>query len=69
MVTVTEEVMKQAEKEGLVSRFKVSGSISTSNLVCHDLEGHIRKYSDVLEIIKDFFDLRQTFYHRRKVLF
>jgi DNA topoisomerase-2 len=58
--------MRQAEREGLEVKFKLTTSVATSNLVVHDLNGRIRKYNDVSEIIKDFFDLRQTYYHKRK---
>ena len=67
VVHVSEEVMRQAEKEGLESKFKTTSSIATSNLVAHDLHGRIRKYASVEEIVKDFFELRQTYYHKRKV--
>jgi DNA topoisomerase-2 len=68
VIHLSEENMRLAEKEGLESKFKISSSIATSNLVAHDLYGRIRKYASVHEIIKDFFDLRQSFYHKRKVL-
>lgn len=67
VINLSEENMAIAEAEGLESKFKVSTTISTSNLVCHDLEGRIKKYGSVLEIISDFYNLRQKFYHKRKV--
>ncbi|KAJ3252865.1 DNA topoisomerase 2 [Boothiomyces macroporosus] len=66
VINLSEENMAIAEAEGLESKFKVSTTISTSNLVCHDLEGRIKKYGSVLEIISDFYNLRQKFYHKRK---
>ncbi|KAJ3321673.1 DNA topoisomerase 2 [Boothiomyces sp. JEL0866] len=66
VINLSEENMALAEAEGLESKFKVSTTISTSNLVCHDLEGRIKKYGSVLEIISDFYNLRQKFYHKRK---
>jgi DNA topoisomerase-2 len=66
VIHLTEENMKKAEKEGLEQKFKTSTTITTTNLVCHDLEGRIRKYNSALEIIKDFYELRQTYYHKRK---
>jgi DNA topoisomerase-2 len=58
--------MKAAEKEGLEKKFKLTGSIATSNLVCFDLEGRIRKYESVQQVLCDFFDLRKEYYHKRK---
>lgn len=67
IIHLSEENMRQAEKEGLESRFKTTTSITTSNLVAHDMHGRIRKYANVNEMIKDFFEIRQTYYHKRKV--
>jgi DNA topoisomerase II len=66
VVTLAEDQMKAAEKEGLEKKFKLTSSVSTSNLVCFDLEGRIKKYSSVDDILKDFFDIRQSYYHKRK---
>ncbi|KAI8914509.1 DNA topoisomerase [Gorgonomyces haynaldii] len=66
VVTLTEEKLKEAEKEGLEKKFKLTSSLSTSNLVCFDLEGRIRKYESVTEILKHFFDLRKEYYQKRK---
>lgn len=67
VVTVSEAEMKLCVKEGLSVRFKTTTSITTSNIVTHDLHGRIRKYEDVGEIVKDFYELRLSFYHKRKV--
>jgi DNA topoisomerase-2 len=66
VITLTEENMKKAVKEGLEHKFKMTTSISTSNLVCHDLEGRIKKYTNVTEILSDFYALRSKFYIKRK---
>lgn len=66
VVTLTEESLREAEKEGLEKKFKMTSSVSTSNLVCFDLEGRIRKYENVDEILKNFFDLRKEYYYKRK---
>lgn len=58
--------MKAAVKEGLEKKFKLTSSIAVSNLVCFDLEGRIRKYENVNDIMKDFFDLRKEYYQKRK---
>ncbi|KAI8920016.1 DNA topoisomerase [Powellomyces hirtus] len=65
-VTLSEEQMALAEKEGLEKRFKLVGSISTSNLVCFDQEGRIKKYENIEGIFTDFYDLRRRYYQKRK---
>jgi DNA topoisomerase-2 len=64
---MSEKEMKAAEAEGLEKRFKMSTQISTSNMVCFDLNGKIRKYSSPEEIINDFYHKRIEFYGLRKV--
>lgn len=59
--------MAKAEEEGLEKRFKISTTISTSNLVCFDKEGRIKKYDNVNDILKDFFEERLKYYQARKV--
>ncbi|KAJ3192511.1 DNA topoisomerase 2 [Irineochytrium annulatum] len=66
VVTLTEENMALAEKEGLDKKFKLSSTVATSNLVCFDLEGKIKKYDNVEDLMRDFFDLRLSYYHKRK---
>ncbi|KAI8592154.1 DNA topoisomerase [Geranomyces variabilis] len=66
VITLTEEQMERAEKEGLEKRFKLVGSLSTSNLVCFDQEGRIKKYESIDDILRDFYDLRKKFYQKRK---
>ena len=58
--------MAIAEAEGLEKRFKISTTIATSNMVCFDKEGRIRRYSSPEEILRDFFPLRLEFYQKRK---
>jgi DNA topoisomerase-2 len=67
LISLTEENMKAALNEGLESKFKLTTTISTSNLVCHDLEGRIKKYNSVLDIMNDFYNLREKYYQKRKV--
>ncbi|KAI8924994.1 DNA topoisomerase [Entophlyctis helioformis] len=66
VVTVSESVMAEAEAEGLEKRFKLTSSMSVSNLVCFDLEGRIKKYESVEDIVRDFYELRRKYYQRRK---
>jgi DNA topoisomerase-2 len=65
-VTLSEENMHIAEIEGLAKRFKLVNSIATSNMVCFDAEGRIKKYSSPEDILQDFYHLRLQYYQRRK---
>ncbi|KAJ3239764.1 DNA topoisomerase 2 [Chytriomyces hyalinus] len=66
VVTLTEENMRLAEAEGLEKKFKLTNQISTSNIVCFDLEGRIAKYDNVDQLLKNFYTLRLKYYIKRK---
>lgn len=59
--------MAKAEQEGLDKKFKMTGSIATSNMVAFDAEGRIRKYDSVDVILEEFCHMRMKFYKLRKV--
>eukprot|EP00495_Collosphaeridae_sp_1-RS-2012_P007416 TRINITY_DN713_c0_g1_i2.p2 TRINITY_DN713_c0_g1~~TRINITY_DN713_c0_g1_i2.p2 ORF type:complete len:166 (-),score=37.74 TRINITY_DN713_c0_g1_i2:145-642(-) len=54
---ITLEFMKQ---------MKLVGTLGVSNIILFDRDGKIRKYESALEILKDFFDLRLSYYDKRK---
>lgn len=58
--------MKAAESEGFEKRFKLSTTLTTSNMVCFDLQGKIKKYSSPEEILADFYPKRLEYYGLRK---
>jgi len=64
---MSEANLRAAEQEGLEKRFKMTSNMSTSNMVCFDLNGKIRKYSSPEEILIDFYHKRLEFYGLRKV--
>lgn len=66
-IHMTEANLRAAELEGLEKRFKMTSNMSTSNMVCFDLNGKIRKYSSPEEILIDFYHKRLEFYGLRKV--
>lgn len=64
---LTEAGMEAAEKEGIEKRFKLSTTLSLSNLVCFDTQGRIKKFTEgPNQILRDFYDLRLTYYQKRK---
>ncbi len=66
-ITMTEKQMKAAEAEGLEKYFHLVGSITTTNMVCFDLNGKIRKYANPEQILEEFYDRRLEMYTLRKV--
>ncbi|KLT45438.1 DNA topoisomerase II [Cutaneotrichosporon oleaginosum] len=60
------EGMKAAEAEGFDNRFKLTTTIATSNMVCFDLNGKIKKYASPEEILLDFYPKRLEYYGLRK---
>ncbi|KAJ9091384.1 DNA topoisomerase 2 [Naganishia friedmannii] len=66
VVTMSEAELKKAEDEGLEKRFRLVNQINTSNMVCFDLNGKIKKYTSPEEILEDFYEKRLEFYGIRK---
>lgn len=67
-IYLTEENMAKAEAEGLEKKFRLVRSINTSNMVCHDARGKLRKFSSPLEILEDFYPIRLEYYGKRKAM-
>ncbi|EXX74976.1 DNA topoisomerase 2 [Rhizophagus irregularis DAOM 197198w] len=65
-VQLTEEKLNNALEEGLEKKFKLSTNINTSNMVCFDGKGRIKKYSSAEEILLEFYDYRLEYYFKRK---
>ncbi len=58
--------MERALKEGLDKYFKLTSSISVSNMVLFNSEGKITKYNTVQEILEEFYKARLGVYNCRK---
>ena len=55
------------EIDGIEKEFKlISRNISTTNMHLFDARGVIKKYNDILEIVKDFYEIRLEYYEERK---
>ncbi|GBC08492.1 hypothetical protein RclHR1_08160004 [Rhizophagus clarus] len=65
-VQLTEEKLNNALEEGLEKKFKLNTNINTSNMVCLDGKGRIKKYSSAEEILLEFYDYRLEYYYKRK---
>lgn len=67
VISLSEFGKQSIDKDGLEKTFKVTSSVSISNMVCFDAEGKIKKYTTPEEILLDFYDVRMEHYHKRKV--
>ncbi|XP_047341634.1 DNA topoisomerase 2 [Impatiens glandulifera] len=65
-VILSEENLAMAMQEGLLKKFKLTTTISTSNMHLFDRNGVIKKYENPEQIIEDFFHVRLEFYVKRK---
>ncbi|XP_025107253.1 DNA topoisomerase 2-alpha-like isoform X3 [Pomacea canaliculata] len=66
VVKMAPEKLAQAEESGLHKVFKLQTSLSTASMVLFDHKGCIRHFHRVEEILREFFDVRLDYYHRRK---
>lgn len=65
-VTMDASQLQKAEEKGLHEFFKLTTKISTSNMICFDFNGKIKKYDSAEEILADFYPVRLAYYERRK---
>ncbi|KAI0641129.1 type II DNA topoisomerase [Trametes meyenii] len=66
VITMNEEQMEKAEKQGFHEFFKLTTKLSTANMVCFDFDGKIKKYNSPEEILEDFYPKRLAYYQKRK---
>lgn len=68
-ITATQEKIDEWEKEpkgGLYAKFKLTASLSTSNMTLFDEESRITKYETPEDIVSSFYAVRLRFYVMRK---
>jgi len=66
VVNVAAKDVEKAEAQGLTEYFKLTSKINTSNMICFDFDGKIKKYNSPEEIIEEFYPKRLAFYQKRK---
>lgn len=66
---MTETELDAAESKGLEEYFKLTSKLNTSNMICFDQDGKIKRYNSPEHIIEDFYPLRLSYYQKRKVSF
>ncbi|KAK7826207.1 dna topoisomerase 2 [Quercus suber] len=65
-VFLTPENLIRVTQEGLQKKFKLTTTISTTNMHLFDPRGVIKKYDNPEQILEEFFHLRLEFYEKRK---
>ncbi len=58
--------IKGKNEEELLKIFKLSTSLTTSNMVLFDSNNKIKKYNNIEEIFEEFYKVRLEFYEKRK---
>lgn len=58
----------EREKKGLYGKFKLTGTLSTSNMTLFDTSSRLVKYDTPEDIFSVFYDIRVDFYVKRKNL-
>lgn len=66
VVTMTEEQLSQAEREGLHKKFKLDSSLHTTSMILFDEYGCLKKYDSPIDILKAYYKVRLTKYQERK---
>jgi DNA gyrase/topoisomerase IV subunit A len=66
VINLAAKDVEKAEEQGLTEFFKLTSKINTSNMICFDFEGKIKKYSSPEEIIDEFYPKRLAYYQKRK---
>jgi len=67
VVSLSAKDVEKAEEQGLVEFFKLTSKLTTSNMICFDFDGKIKKYRSPEEIVEDFYPQRLAYYQKRKV--
>ncbi|KAJ7226116.1 DNA topoisomerase II, partial [Mycena pura] len=66
VITMDAKQLEKAEEKGLLEFFKLTSKITTTNMICFDFDGKLKKYNSPEEIIEDFYPVRLAFYQKRK---
>ena len=66
IVQMTPDKIRDAEKTGLHTFFKLQTTMSITSMVLFDHLGVLRTYESVGDILKEFFTLRLVYYEKRK---
>ncbi|KAK4474630.1 hypothetical protein MN116_001765 [Schistosoma mekongi] len=67
VVKMSPEKLREAESTGLHKFFKLQTVMSTSSMVCFDPLGCLKCYPNEIVIMREFYELRLTWYEKRKI--
>jgi len=59
--------LEKAEQQGLLEFFKLVAKLNSSNMMCFDSDGKIKKYNSAEDVLEDFYPIRLAYYQKRKV--
>jgi DNA topoisomerase-2 len=66
VIEMEDKHLKAALEEGLIEKFKLSKTITTTNLVAFNTRGQIQKYESPEEIMEEYYHYRLEMYTKRK---
>ncbi|KAI0935640.1 hypothetical protein AcV5_004006 [Taiwanofungus camphoratus] len=66
VISMDPKHVEKAEAQGLLDYFKLTTKINTSNMICFDFDGKIKKYNSPEEIVEEFYPKRLAYYQKRK---
>ncbi|KIK51259.1 hypothetical protein GYMLUDRAFT_982397 [Collybiopsis luxurians FD-317 M1] len=64
VVQMDAKEVAKAEEKGLLEYFKLISKVSTSNMICFNLEGKIRKYKSPEVILEEFYPSQLSYYQK-----
>jgi DNA topoisomerase-2 len=66
-IKMDQDLLEKLESNGKIfTKLKLQQTISMSNMHLHDADGHIKKYTNPLEILNEFYETRLMMYTKRK---
>ncbi|RHZ61848.1 hypothetical protein Glove_345g28 [Diversispora epigaea] len=63
---ILDDELVDATHEDLEKRFKTTSYLNTSNMVCFDKDGRLKKYGSPEEMLEEFYHVRLEYYFKRK---
>ncbi|MCK9445428.1 toprim domain-containing protein [bacterium] len=68
-INISREMLKDLEDkdEDLIKLFSLESYLSISNFMMWDINGKIKKYSNIYDIMDEFYDIRLKYYDKRKI--
>ncbi|KIK52213.1 hypothetical protein GYMLUDRAFT_1029287 [Collybiopsis luxurians FD-317 M1] len=68
VVQMDAKEVAKAEEKGLLEYFKLISKVSTSSMICFDLDGKIQKYESPEAILEEFYPSQLSYYQKQKII-